>query len=90
MMKTILLLALSSMIIAGVLPSLPAKIILSAFCLTGGPDPRGLPRTHRLPGRGRFSFAYEVSLKRRRARLNPPRYAVSPGIRGRSRNRKNI
>ena len=33
MMKTILLLALSSMIIAGVLPNLPAKIILSAFVL---------------------------------------------------------
>jgi hypothetical protein len=33
MMKTILLLALSSMVIAGVLPSLPAKIILSAFVL---------------------------------------------------------
>ena len=33
MMKTILLLALSSMIIAGVLPNLPAKIILSGFVL---------------------------------------------------------
>ena len=33
MMKTILLLALSSMVIAGVLPSLPAKIILSGFVL---------------------------------------------------------
>ena len=33
MMKTILLLALTSMVIAGVLPSLPAKIILSAFVL---------------------------------------------------------
>jgi hypothetical protein len=33
MMKTILLLALSSMVIAGVLPSLPPKIILSAFVL---------------------------------------------------------
>jgi len=33
MMKTILLLALSSMGIAGLLPSLPAKIILSAFVL---------------------------------------------------------
>jgi hypothetical protein len=33
MMKTILLLALSSLVIAGVLPSLPAKIILSAFVL---------------------------------------------------------
>ena len=32
-MKTILLLALSSTVIAGVLPSLPAKIILSAFVL---------------------------------------------------------
>jgi hypothetical protein len=32
-MKTILLLALSSMVIAGLLPSLPAKIILSAFVL---------------------------------------------------------
>jgi len=32
-MKTLLLLALSSMVIAGVLPSLPAKIILSAFVL---------------------------------------------------------
>ena len=33
MMKTILLLALSSMAIAGLLPGLPAKIILSAFVL---------------------------------------------------------
>ena len=33
MMKTILLLALSSMVIAGMLPSLPAKIVLSAFVL---------------------------------------------------------
>ena len=33
MMKTSLLLAVSSVIIAGVLPSLPAKIILSAFAL---------------------------------------------------------
>ena len=33
MMKTILLLALSSMAVAGVLPSLPAKIILSSFVL---------------------------------------------------------
>ena len=32
-MKTSLILALSSMVIAGVLPSLPAKIILSAFVL---------------------------------------------------------
>ena len=32
-MKTFLLLAVSSVIIAGVLPSLPAKIILSAFAL---------------------------------------------------------
>jgi len=32
-MKAIQLLALSSMVIAGVLPSLPAKIILSAFVL---------------------------------------------------------
>jgi hypothetical protein len=33
MMKTLLLLALSSVVTAGVLPSLPAKIILSAFVL---------------------------------------------------------
>jgi len=33
MMKTILLLALGGMVIAGLLPSLPAKIILSAFVL---------------------------------------------------------
>ena len=33
-MKTFLLLAVSSVIKAGVLPSLPAKIILSAFVLT--------------------------------------------------------
>ena len=33
MMKTLLLLALSSMVIAGVLSSLPAKIVLSAFVL---------------------------------------------------------
>ena len=33
MMKTFLLLAVSSVITAGVLPSLPAKIILSAFVL---------------------------------------------------------
>jgi len=32
-MKTILLLALTSMLVASVLPSLPAKIILSAFVL---------------------------------------------------------
>jgi hypothetical protein len=33
MMKTLLLLAVSSVVTAGVLPSLPAKIILSAFVL---------------------------------------------------------
>jgi hypothetical protein len=33
MMKTFVLLAVSSVITAGVLPSLPAKIILSAFVL---------------------------------------------------------
>ena len=33
MMKTLLLLALSSTVIAGLLPNLPAKIILSAFVL---------------------------------------------------------
>jgi hypothetical protein len=33
MMKTFLLLAVSSVITAGALPSLPAKIILSAFVL---------------------------------------------------------
>jgi len=33
MLKTLLLLASSSMVIAGVLPSLPAKIILSGFVL---------------------------------------------------------
>ena len=33
MMKTFLLLAVSSVVIAAVLPSLPAKIILSAFVL---------------------------------------------------------
>jgi hypothetical protein len=33
MMKTLLLLALSSTVIAGVLPGLPAKIILSALVL---------------------------------------------------------
>ena len=33
MMKTFLLLAISSVATAGVLPSLPAKIILSAFVL---------------------------------------------------------
>jgi hypothetical protein len=33
MMKTFLLLAISSVVTAGVLPSLPAKIILSAFVL---------------------------------------------------------
>jgi hypothetical protein len=33
MMKTFLLLAVSSVVTAGVLPSLPAKIILSAFVL---------------------------------------------------------
>ena len=32
-MKTFLLLAVSSVVTAGVLPSLPAKIILSAFVL---------------------------------------------------------
>lgn len=32
-MKTLLLLALNSVIAGGVLPSLPAKIILSAFVL---------------------------------------------------------
>ena len=34
-MKTLLLLTLCSMVIAGTLPSLPAKIILSAFVLLG-------------------------------------------------------
>ena len=33
MMKTLLLLAVSSVVTAGALPSLPAKIILSAFVL---------------------------------------------------------
>ena len=33
MMKTLLLLAVSSVVTAGTLPSLPAKIILSAFVL---------------------------------------------------------
>jgi hypothetical protein len=33
MMKTFLLLAVSSVVTAGVLPALPAKIILSAFVL---------------------------------------------------------
>jgi hypothetical protein len=33
MMKTFLLLAVSSVVTAGMLPSLPAKIILSAFVL---------------------------------------------------------
>jgi hypothetical protein len=33
MMKTFLLLAVSSVVTAGVLPSLPAKIILTAFVL---------------------------------------------------------
>jgi hypothetical protein len=33
MMKTLLLLALISVVTAGVLPSLPAKVILSAFAL---------------------------------------------------------
>ena len=32
-MKTLLLLSLSSTVIAGTLPSLPAKIVLSAFVL---------------------------------------------------------
>ena len=36
-MKTILLSALSSMVIASLLPSLPAKIILSAFVLLAAP-----------------------------------------------------
>ena len=46
MMKTFLLLAVSSVVTAGVLPSLPAKIILSAFvCLAAlieaaRPDPQ--------------------------------------------------
>ena len=34
-MKTLLLLALSSIVIAGALPSLPAKIFLSAIVLLG-------------------------------------------------------
>jgi hypothetical protein len=33
MMKTLLLLAVSSVVTAGALPSLPAKIVLSAFVL---------------------------------------------------------
>ena len=33
MMKTLLLLSVSSVVTAGTLPSLPAKIILSAFVL---------------------------------------------------------
>jgi hypothetical protein len=35
-MKTFLLLAVSTVIIAGVLPSLPAKILLIAFVLLAG------------------------------------------------------
>ena len=37
MMKTFLLLAVGIVITAGVLPSLPAKIILSAFVLLAAP-----------------------------------------------------
>jgi hypothetical protein len=36
MMKTFLLLIISSVVAAGVLPSLPAKIVLSALVLTAG------------------------------------------------------
>ena len=69
-MKTFLLLAVSSVVTAGVLPSLPAKIILSAFVLLaaltqaarraplGYQDEHGfhLVRTRRSVARGRSSL----------------------------------
>jgi hypothetical protein len=70
MMKTFLLLAVSSVVTAGALPSLPAKIILSTFVLmavltqaarrapTGYQDQDGfhLIRPHRPVAKGRPPF----------------------------------
>ena len=55
MMKTFLLLAVSSVVTAGVLPGLPAKIILSAFVLMAALTQAARPRPRRLPGREGFS-----------------------------------
>ena len=46
-MKTFLLLAVSSVVAAGVLPSLPAKIILSAFVLLAALTEAARPRPPR-------------------------------------------
>jgi hypothetical protein len=49
MMKTFLLLAVSSVVTAGVLPSLPAKIILSAFVLLAALIEAADPRPQKEP-----------------------------------------
>ena len=55
MMKTFLLLAVGSVVTAGVLPTLPAKIILSAFVLIAALTQAARRRPRRLSGRERFS-----------------------------------
>ena len=50
MMKTFLLLSVSGVATAGALPSLPAKIILSAVLLMAVLTPSGPPRPCRLSG----------------------------------------
>ena len=78
MMKTLLLLSVSSVVTAGTLPSLPAKIILSAFVLmavltqaarrapAGYQDEKGfhLIRARRPVARGRALFRHWGAKKR--------------------------
>jgi hypothetical protein len=78
MMKTLLLLAVSSVVTAGTLPSLPAKIILSAFVLlavltqaarrapTGYQDENGfhLIRARRPVAKGRALFRHWQARKK--------------------------
>jgi hypothetical protein len=78
LMKTFLLLAMSSVVTAGVLPSLPAKIILSAFVLlaaltgaayrapAGYQDEDGfhLVRVRRAVAKGRSPLRYRRARKK--------------------------
>src|SRR5438552_18930144 len=78
MMKTLLLLAVSSVVTAGALPSLPAKIILSAFVLlatlteaarrapAGYQDEHGfhLIRARRPGAKGRWPLRYRRARKK--------------------------
>src|SRR5438132_5827759 len=78
MMKTFLLLAVSSVVTAGALPSLPAKIILSAFVLlaalteaarrapAGYQDEHGfhLIRARRPGAKGRWPLRYRRARKK--------------------------